>query len=125
MTENDKKRNETVVYSERKAENQTENGIPVYNSCFLPNNSKVMHYSSLNLSEGTSGTFIHHTIQNADLIGARERIKINLEKGKSYKESFKEAARKSAGHHFKCGGSRLGKDTWDIVKENIEKKRTR
>ena len=34
MAENDKKRNETIVYNER------ENGIPVYNSRFLPNNSK-------------------------------------------------------------------------------------
>jgi len=82
-----------------------------------------MYHSYLNLSEGTTGTFFQHIIQNVDLIGARERIKMDVDKGKSYKESFKEESQKSAGHHFKCGGSRLGKDTWDKVKENLEKKK--
>ena len=54
---------------------------------------------------------------------ARERIKEDLNNGKSIKEQLREAKRITSGIVFKCNTTILGRIVFDACKENQRKKK--
>ena len=85
--------------------------------------TKTVQFNDLNFEEEICQDFIDKIVKHTDLQGERSRIKNELERGGDLKERFKEAKRKSAGQLFKCGGSRLNKDVFDVVKENVDRRK--
>ena len=54
---------------------------------------------------------------NSDLQKARERIKENLNNGKSIKEQLREAKKITSGIIFKCNTTHLGQTVFDACRE--------
>ena len=62
-------------------------------------------------------------MKDSDLQSARERIKENLNTGKTIKDQLKEAKRITSGIVFKCNTTRLGQTVFEACKENQMKKK--
>ena len=77
---------------------------------------------ALNFSSGTSQACLDAIIKDSDLQKARERIKENLNNGKSIKEQLREAKRITSGIVFKCNTTCLGQTVFDACRENQMKK---
>jgi len=77
----------------------------------------------LNFSSGESLRCLKAMLSQDQLHAARERIRDDMNDGKSIKEQLKANSRLSAGILFKTGTNRLGKTVFDICKDNqLEKK---
>ena len=74
--------------------------------------------SKLNFSSDTSAFCIDSLISHSDSMKARERIKKDLDDGKSVKKKLQSTKRKTAGMLIKAGTNRLGMDLLEIHKEN-------
>ena len=87
------------------------------------NNSNAhSNFPSLNFSSGESAFRLHSTISQEELQQAREKIRVDMQKGKDLKATLKQSKKLSAGVVFKSGSLRLGKTVFDIHKENMDEK---
>ena len=77
----------------------------------------------LNFSSGESLRCLKAMLSQDQLHAARERIRDDMNDGKSIKEQLKANSRLSVGIVFKTGTNRLGKTVFDVCKDNqMEKK---
>ena len=77
----------------------------------------------LNFASGESLRCLKAILTQDQLHEARERIREDMDNGKSIKDQLKANSRLSAGILFKSGSTRLGKTVFDICRENIADKR--
>ena len=75
----------------------------------------------VNFSSGTAAFCLDKMVSAHDLMSVRERIKENRDEGLAMSDKLKEIKTITAGQPFKAKGCRIGKDIFQIHKENMAK----
>ena len=75
----------------------------------------------VNFSSGTAAFCLDKMVSTHDLMTARERIKENRDEGLAMSDKLKKIKTITAGQLFKAKGCRIGKDIFQIHKENMAK----
>ena len=98
---------------------------PTFDTQFVPtppSSEETAATAVLNFSSGLAGSVMTTLFHQAELTGAREKIKSNLDAGKTVKERLSSVKKLTAGQFFKANSFRVGNSCFEIAYEKHRKK---